>query len=723
MKGEMWMKENANARIIVKYILYRLLLVLFVCFIVRLDAEVLAAVREDSGTYNDINWRFNYGTGFLSFSGTDKLFVEWDDEILPEWDEYRSKTKRIVIGEGITEVGANTFSQFDEVRQVDFPSTLIKIDKTAFAYCDKLSEITLNDGLQSIDERAFQKCPLKSVTIPASVTYLNNLAFFDCTNLSELEVDAANPSYASQDNIIYNKDRTILFLYPEGLKKVNVIVPNGVTAIQEFAFYYSSINSIELPDTLKTIGTYAFYNSKLTSADMPINIDFVAKNAFPKGCNVTYPNGVLPLGDGSFKKAATLTIGVYESYQQAFAVLALVNLEREKAGIAKLVMDQELLSAAMLRAAELSINFGQVRPIGLGNSSLSQQTLGINIAYAQHDAAYVMELWMQSPGHQVNILNEKYSQMGVGCVTVNGIIYWVQVFGTEDSMEIADKNTYTDSRKSVSILVNPNADFYSASLKVNKNTMKIGESANLTYSCTNTVAAVPIDAKSLCFESSNNTVCSVSNTGIVKAVGKGTAKISAYPIGYNTNRKEITVTVTEDIIVPASNRVNLGSAKVSSKTKVIYTGKLIKPSVTLKLNGKTLKKGQDYTIHYKNNRRVGKATLIINGKGNYIGGIYKMFRILPRTRKITQIKSSTQKSMTVKWNGGSADVSKYQIQVSRKKNMKSAVYYTAKAKDKMKIIKKLKAGTRYYVRIRAVNQVNSLNYYSSWSQVRSIKIK
>ena len=45
------------------------------------------------------------------------------------------------------------------------------------------------------------------------------------------------------------------------------------------------------------------------------------------------------------------------------------------------------------------------------------------------------------------------------------------------------------------------------------------------------------------------------------------------------------------------------------------------------LNGRTLVKNKDYTISYKNNRKKGKATMIITGKGMYSGKVRKSFRI------------------------------------------------------------------------------------------------
>lgn len=80
--------------------------------------------------------------------------------------------------------------------------------------------------------------------------------------------------------------------------------------------------------------------------------------------------------------------------------------------------------------------------------------------------------------------------------------------------------------------------------------------------------------------------------------------------------------------VGGSAKESLVSAAVSSIKNQTYTGKALKPAVTVKLNGKTLKSGTDYTVAYKNNTKVGTATVTITGKGNYTGMLTKTFKIV-----------------------------------------------------------------------------------------------
>lgn len=117
------------------------------------------------------------------------------------------------------------------------------------------------------------------------------------------------------------------------------------------------------------------------------------------------------------------------NYDDAYQVLKLVNQERSRAGAGKLTMDQELLDAAMMRAAECAVDFGHTRPNGTNCFTASSKMYGENIAYGYGTPKAVTEGWMSSEGHRRNILNKEYNSIGIGCFVINGSRYWVQCFG------------------------------------------------------------------------------------------------------------------------------------------------------------------------------------------------------------------------------------------------------------------------------------------------------
>ena len=106
-----------------------------------------------------------------------------------------------------------------------------------------------------------------------------------------------------------------------------------------------------------------------------------------------------------------------------------VNVERTRAGLDSLRVDQELTRAACVRLGEIAVVFSHTRPDGSAWSTVSASAYGENIAMGQRTADKVMAAWMTSEGHRRNILRASFGSIGVCAATVNGVTYWVQMFG------------------------------------------------------------------------------------------------------------------------------------------------------------------------------------------------------------------------------------------------------------------------------------------------------
>ena len=187
--------------------------------------------------------------------------------------------------------------------------------------------------------------------------------------------------------------------------------------------------------------------------------------------------------------------------------------------------------------------------------------------------------------------------------------------------------------------------------------------------------------------------CSVCNTVIkvqtvINATGhKSSAWITdkAASIGVKGSKhRECTVCkkVLETAEIPALSRISISKASVTLSTSTYaYDGKAKKPGVTVKLNGKTLKNGTDYTVSYSNNTKVGTATVKITGKGNYTGSVSKTYSIKNDFKKATVSGISTKaftgknitQSITVKYNGKTLkNGTDYTVSYSSNKNIGTA---------------------------------------------------
>lgn len=118
-------------------------------------------------------------------------------------------------------------------------------------------------------------------------------------------------------------------------------------------------------------------------------------------------------------------------------MLKQVNAQRAKNGQSALTLNQTLCASARVRAAEIAKDgcFSHTRPDGRGCftaiSGVSYRTAGENIAmgtWGYFGVDEIMDGWMNSEGHRANILNGDFSEVGFGCVVVNGNGYWVQIF-------------------------------------------------------------------------------------------------------------------------------------------------------------------------------------------------------------------------------------------------------------------------------------------------------
>ena len=216
----------------------------------------------------------------------------------------------------------------------------------------------------------------------------------------------------------------------------------------------------------------------------------------------------------------------------------------------------------------------------------------------------------------------------------------------------------------------------------------------------------------------------------VKVNGKTLKKDTDYTVSYSNNTKVGTATVkitgkgnyTGSVSKTYSIKNNFKKATVSGISTKAFTGKNITQSITVKYNGKTLKKGTDYTVSYSNNKSIGTATVKIAGKGSYTGTITKTFKINPAKQEIQKLTAKS-KAFFVDWaQKGSA--TGYEIQYATNSKFTSAkkVTITNNKTDKT-TVSKLSGKKKYYVRVRSYTTVKGTKYYGAWSSTKTVTTK
>jgi len=163
---------------------------------------------------------------------------------------------------------------------------------------------------------------------------------------------------------------------------------------------------------------------------------------------------------------------------------------------------------------------------------------------------------------------------------------------------------------------------------------------------------------------------------------------------------------------------SIAKARVTGLKSKTYTGKAITQKPVLKLGSRTLRAGTDYRISYKSNKNVGRATMIIRGRGKYSGTITKTFIIKPKPTKLVNL-TRRGSVMTVYWKKQSQQTSGYQFSYvcarypRNTKNIKRARVKSARATSRK--VKISATGNRYTVWIRTYKQIGSRYYFSNWS--------
>ncbi len=149
------------------------------------------------------------------------------------------------------------------IRELTIPASVTQIIDGAFKGCTNLEKVIFKPGDEKlyIGNEAFKGCAaLKRITIPARATELGSGLFGDCTSLESISVDSGNPNYASINGVLLSKDSTTLICFPAAKSDKNYTIPQGVATIGAYAFSNSYIERVEIPSTVRAIGDYAFYN-------------------------------------------------------------------------------------------------------------------------------------------------------------------------------------------------------------------------------------------------------------------------------------------------------------------------------------------------------------------------------------------------------------------------------------------------------------------------------
>ena len=151
-----------------------------------------------------------------------------------------------------------------------------------FGVRSKIKKVVVGNGITEIRNYAFWDCAnLESIEIPASVTYIGVFNFLLDTNLKRINVDGNNKHYSSVDGVLFSKDKKSIIKYPN--KKQNTYsIPNTVTNISSYAFRDdTNLEYISLPKNVTSVDYGAFIDCpNLIKVTLPRELTDIASDAF-----------------------------------------------------------------------------------------------------------------------------------------------------------------------------------------------------------------------------------------------------------------------------------------------------------------------------------------------------------------------------------------------------------------------------------------------------------
>lgn len=292
--------------------------------------------------------------------------VEWET-----WTITVAWLEKLILPEGVTEIGDGAFAYATRLHDVNFPTTLKSIGKSAFTDCYRFEperlvfpkslehigeqafyqcrgltgEVVLPETLQRIDCASFYNCRISEVNIPQSLEFLGCLAFAgsrfkkailpDNCYLCSIGGQFAN-NWEITEVHLPEKLRFVPSQVVDGcisLTKVNV--PANAVSIEEFAYNNCAIDRIDLPATLEHIGQCAFQGCEnLKSIVLPASLTNIGNRALacynlksiycmatvPPVCDAGYDGTTNPFSISSIQDNSTpvyIPMGTKDAYTSA----------------------------------------------------------------------------------------------------------------------------------------------------------------------------------------------------------------------------------------------------------------------------------------------------------------------------------------------------------------------------------------------------------------------
>ncbi|MBE6027825.1 MAG: hypothetical protein E7227_04355 [Clostridiales bacterium] len=643
--------------------------------------------------------------------------------------------RTLVLPDTLTEIGENAF-QNHQISELEIPASVKKIGKRAFEVrqdgaLPTLSKLTLHDGIEEIGAQAFGQTSLESVEIPASLTTLAADAFVDWLGKGK----------------------------PDGSK---VLIRSSVKDQVESTGDYTGVTAEGIGHTLiydNMVGTGWDYDDFTYSDDGTVITGWTEKGDQKRieySGYSDYPTMVLPDRPAYNSEAYVTEIGdnafqlKLKSEDGSTGEVTLRKFDADSPFGVRTVTFPEKIT----RIGDCAFEYNNLQKIDFEPYE-ELTSIGTSAFHGNHLYKVVIPDRVNDLGGGAFAMNnimdltlsKNVTKIPQGCFSMNIFMYEVEIPDTVteiDDMAFAGARLETLEIPSSVTRIGRKAFHlhHLTSLHIPGNVKVIDESAFEGTFKASTLSKLTIDEgvesigkyafKEALLEEVKlpSSLKEMGESPFYSNKGKDGSRVVYL---YSDNPDHLKFNNDEYHNVEAGQpahyhvvKVLLSKAKVGGIKTKTYTGKsLAQSTATVKMDGNTLTKDSDYSVTYKNNKNVGKATVTFCGKGDYAGSVSATFTINPKGTSLSRLKSGAKKGTAViTWKKQSAQTSGYQVMYSLKKNFSSRKIVKIKNVKTVKYtLKKLKSKKTYYVKIRTYKTVGKKTYYSKWSSPRKVRAK
>ena len=416
----------------------------------------------------------------------------------------------VKIPDSVVSIGVSAFEGCTSLSNVVLSNSITEIPNDMFCNCGALTSVTLSEKLERIGARSFENCTsLTTISLPETVSYINSDAFIG-SGLTEIEIPAA--CYHIGSSAFENCADLTSVLFNEGVKDIgsscfrncdsltNIVIPNTVEEIGSYAFDgCEKLASVTFGNGIAEIPSNAFSNCPaLNNVVIPYGVTEIGSSAFANCTgltSITIPRTVTSIETNAFNYKDRLTIyGVSGTYAETFA---------NNNGF-KFVYQEHNATSVDLNVTELTLNCGQ-----------------------SYQLTYSVE-----PPNSTDEVFWRTTDSSVVSVTDSGLIT-AKAVGTATVLLNIGDNASAQCEVTV---VQPVTSVY---LNYSSRTMDVLDTLQLTASVR------PDNAynKGVTWMSSDSSVASVDDTGLVTAHKKGEATITVTAVDGSGKSDSCDITV------------------------------------------------------------------------------------------------------------------------------------------------------------------------------------